>query len=210
MIRFQTRRRRKFSHWSCLRCRTHICHGTRRSCRGISTEATRYGCHIWDSVQAEKWNFIFFLQRYAMHFRRPCSRTRHWRHTYLARFFPLLLLLPGVPSSRLVLGGRLYLLLLTSRLSANTRTTRMMRIQLHEREIIKCKLGVLVIFLNNDSYHNLAWRFVVLLSAYRAPITFSFPYLILPFSADGQNVQGHQYFSRYTSAAINKIGATRA
>lgn len=42
--------------------------------------------------------------------------------SYLAPFFPLLLLLPGVPSSKLVLGGRLYLLLLTSRHSANTMT----------------------------------------------------------------------------------------
>lgn len=50
------------------------------------------------------------------------NRNSTWR-TYLAPFLPLLSLLPDVPSSKLfTLGGKLYLLLLTSRLSANAKT----------------------------------------------------------------------------------------
>jgi hypothetical protein len=49
-------------------------------------------------------------------------RCSTWR-TYLAPFLPLLSLLLGTPSSKLILGGRLYLLLLTSRLSVNENYT---------------------------------------------------------------------------------------
>lgn len=115
---------RKFFSLVALRCRTHVCHGTGRSCRGVSTErATRDGRYVGNSIETEKRNFILFF------FLTVCNRLSHLSpscsrpttHTYLALFLPLLL--PDVPSSKLILGGRLYLLLLTLRVSAKNSAT---------------------------------------------------------------------------------------